>query len=63
MEERKISELKKDEFFKRKEGAGRVFIKGDYDRASKSYSCIAYDDINHEIFIKAYKKVIVGFTF
>ena len=63
MEEKMIKELKKGEFLKRKADANRVYIKGDYDRSSKSYSCIAYDDINQEIFIKANKKVFVGFTF
>ena len=63
MEEKKISEVKKGEFLKRKADAQRVYIRGDYDRSSKSYSCIAYDDINQEIFIKANKKVFVGFTF
>lgn len=63
MEEKTIKEVKKGEFIKRKPDATRVYIKGDYDRASKSFSCIAYDDINQEIFIKANKKVFVGFTF
>lgn len=63
MELKEIKNLKKGEFFKRKEGAGRVYVKGDYDRSTKSYSCTAYDDINQEIFIKANKKVVVGFTF
>ena len=63
MEEKMIKDLKKGEFLKRKADANRVYIRGDYDRSSKSYSCIAYDDINQEIFIKANKKVFVGFTF
>lgn len=63
MESKKIKELKKGEFLKRKADSNRVYIKGDYDRASKSFSCIAYDDINQEIFIKADKIVFVGFIF
>ena len=66
MEQTKIKNLKKGEFIKRSvKGApsSRVYIKGDYDRASKSYSCITYDDINQEIFIKADKMVFHGFTF
>lgn len=63
MEEKMIKELKKGEFLKRKADSKEVYIKGDYDRASKSFSCIAYSDINKEIFIKANKKVFVGFTF
>lgn len=61
--ETKIKDLKKGEFFKRKADSKEVYIKGDYDRASKSYSCIAFSDINKEIFIKANKLVYVGFTF
>lgn len=63
MEEIEIKKIKKGEFLKRKADSQRVYIRGDYDRASKSYSCIAYDDINQEIFIKANKKVFIGFTF
>lgn len=61
--ETKIKDLKKGEFFKRKADSKEVYIKGDYDRASKSYSCIAFSDINKEIFVKANKLVYVGFTF
>ena len=63
MEKTAIKNLKKGEFIKRTETAQRVYIKGDYDRATKSFSCIAYDDINQEIFIKADKVVFYGFTF
>lgn len=63
MEKTAIKNLKKGEFIKRTETAQRVYIKGDYDRATKSFSCIAYDDINQEIFIKANKEVFYGFTF
>ena len=63
MESTEIKNLKKGEFIKRKEDSTQVYIKGDYDRATKRYSCIAYDDINKEIFIKANKKVFYGFTF
>ena len=63
MEQTAIKNLKKGDLIKRTETAQRVYIKGDYDRASKSFSCIAYDDINQEIFIKANKVVFYGFTF
>lgn len=63
MEKVLLKNVKKGEFIKRKEDAKQVYIKGDYDRSSKSYSCIDFDDINHEIFIKADKPVFVGFTF
>lgn len=63
MEEKMIKELKKGEFLKRKADAKEVYIKDYYDRASKSFCCIAYSDINKWVFIKANKKVFVGFTF
>ena len=66
MERKKMKELKKGDFFKREikgQPSERVYIKGDYDRTTKSYSATAYDDINQEIFIKADKYVYIGFTF
>ena len=63
MEQTQIKNLKKGELIKRKADAKQVYIKGDYDRASKSFSCIDYEDINHEIFIKADKIVFYDFTF
>ena len=63
MEQTEIKNLKKGEFIKRKADSKKVYIKGDYDRATKSYSCIDYENINHEIFIKANKIVFYGFTF
>ena len=66
MERIKIKDLKKGEFFKREikgKPAEKVFIRGDYDRATKTYSATAYEDINEEIFIKADKFVYIGFTF
>lgn len=63
MEEKIIRDLKKGEFLKRSETAKEVYIKGDYDRETKTFCCSAYSDINKFVFIKANKKVFVGFTF
>lgn len=66
MEKAKIKDLKKGEYIKRsikRQPSNEIYIKGDYDRATKSYSCIAFYDINKEIFIKADKEVFYGFTF
>ena len=63
MESTQIKNLKKGEFIKRKADSKKVYIKGDYDRATKTYCCSAYDDINDYIFIKADKVVFYGFTF
>ena len=66
MERKLIKDLKKGEFFKRElkgQPSEKVYIKGDYDRATKTYSAVEFYDVNHEIFIKANKYVYVGFTF
>lgn len=66
MKQEKIKNLKKGEFIKRAikgQPSQEVYIKGDYDRASKSYSCVAYFDVNKEIFIKADKVVFYDFEF
>ena len=34
-----------------------IWVKGDYDRSSKTYSCHKWEDVNHEKFIKATRKV------
>lgn len=58
-----VKELKNGEFFKLKEDSKRVYIRGEYDRSEKKYSCIAFDDICMERMFKGDKKVFVGFTF
>lgn len=40
-----------------------VWVKGHYDRASKTYSFTKADDMNHECFKKATAKCFVGFTY
>ena len=34
-----------------------IWVKGDYDRSSKTYSCCKWEDANHENFFKAIRKV------
>jgi hypothetical protein len=58
-----LRDVPKGEFVRRKEGAKTTYRKGDYDRATKSFSLIDWDDANREIFVKASKLVHVGFTF
>ena len=41
----------------------QVWIKGDYDRSSKTYSCISFADMNKERFFKASKPIYTDFTF
>ena len=63
MKKVQIKEIKNGEFIRRQPDSKTTYIKGDYDRTNKKYSCINFDDINKEIFIKSTAKVWVGFTF
>lgn len=63
----KLNELKKGAMFTLKDIAepteSQVYIKGDYDRTTKTYSCICFADMNKEKFLKASKEVFTDFTF
>ena len=58
-----LKNLRKGELFKRKMGARKVYVKGGYDRGSKTYSVYDYNDINSEMFAKGTLKVWAGFTY
>ena len=58
-----IKEVKKGEFFKRKEDAKTVYVRGNYDVSTKAFSAYKFDDINSEIFIKSSKSVFIDFDF
>lgn len=58
-----IKSLKKGDFFKLKESANRVYVRGEYDRSSRKYACFAFDDVCYERMFKGEKLVCVGFTF
>jgi len=60
---RKLSDLKKGEFFKRKPTARKVYTKGEYDRGSKRYGCEDYEAVGSEIFLKGDTLVYVGFDY
>ncbi len=60
---RKVSDLKKGEYFKRKPDARKVYRKGDYDRAERKYECGDTDDINRAIDLKGDALVYVGFDY
>ncbi len=67
MQKKTIKEVKKGEFFTRKEidepNEHQVFIRGSYDRETKKYECQRFDDINDFIYLKAHTPVYTGFTF
>lgn len=62
-----IKDLKKGDFFTLKPvdnpKESQVLIRGDYDKASKTYSCCYFDDMNRERFLKGSKVVYIDFTF
>lgn len=63
MQQTAIRDIKTGEYFKRKADAKTVYVKGQYDRETKSFSAIDTEDISREIFIKASKPVFVGFDY
>lgn len=59
-----LKELKKGDFFKLKDSdTATVYVRGEYDRSTKTYSCFKFEDVNDERFLKGSKNVFVGFTF
>ena len=59
----KINELKKNDFFKRKEDAKKVFILKCYCRINKAYECQNYNDISDFIYLKKGKEVFTNFNY
>ena len=58
-----IKSAKPGEYIKRKADSKAIYIKGDYDRTTKSYACVDVEDICRTIYIKSDKVVCVGFTY
>lgn len=62
-----LKNLKKGEFFTLKPieypNENQVYIRGDYDRSSKSYSCHKYGDVCAERMIAGSRKVFTEFVF
>ena len=62
-----LKELKKGDFFTLKEieypEDRQVWVRGDYERSEKKYSCYKFWDTNHESFKKGTTKVWTDFTF
>jgi len=42
---------------------GPVWVRGEYDRSSRTYSVVKFDDANRESFRKGSTEVLVGFIF
>lgn len=60
---RKLSDLKRGEFFKRKADARKVYRKGDYDRSERKFECDDTDDISRTAYLKGDTRVYVGFDY
>lgn len=58
-----LRNVKPGDYIKRKADSKAIYVKGAYDKASKSFSCVDVEDICREVFIKADKAVFAGFTY
>ena len=62
-----LKELKKGDFFTLKNISNpkesQVYIKGDYDRSTKTYDCTAFDDYCRVKNIPGKKEVFTDFIF
>lgn len=59
-----IAKLKKGDYFKLSESdTAPVWVRGEYVRSEKRYSCYKFDDVCHENFFKSDKEVFVDFEF
>jgi len=67
MVKKSVKELKKDQWFTLKPieepKDNQVWVRGDYDRISKTYGANNFDDMNRERFFKGDKEVYVDFIF
>jgi hypothetical protein len=58
-----LRNVKPGDYVKRKADSKAVYIKGDYDRTTKSFELQDTEDMNRFVYIKADKPVYVGFTY
>jgi hypothetical protein len=58
-----LKSVKPGDYVKRKSDAVKVYIKGDYDRTTKSFELKDVEDINRCVYVKADKIVVIGFTY
>lgn len=60
METIELKKLKKGDYFK-VPNCNVIYVKGDYERSLKKFSCHKFDNVNTERFFKGDKKVIENF--
>jgi hypothetical protein len=58
-----LRNVTKGDYVKRKSDSKAVYIKGAYDRTTKSFELQDVEDMNRVVYIKATKPVYVGFTY
>ena len=59
-----LKQLKKGDFFKLSPTPNApVYVKGDYDRGSRKYSCHRWDDMCDSRLMAGSRTVFVGFSF
>ena len=58
-----LRNVTKGDYVKRKSDSKAVYIKGAYDRTTKSFELQDVEDMNRCIYIKADKLVYIGFTY
>lgn len=63
MQQIKLSSVKPGEYVMRKPDSKKVYVKGSYDKGTKSFSLTDTEDISREIFLKASTMVFIGFTY
>ena len=68
--EKTVKELKSGDFFTLKEYAenrvvpeNSVWVRGEFERSTKKYSCCKFSDMNHENFFKGDRIVYTDFDF
>lgn len=60
----KVNKVNQGTYFKLKPTeTAPVWVRGHYDRGSRSYSCYKFDDTNHEKFLKPTRDIYIDFTF
>ena len=68
MEQKRIRDLKRGEFFTLRDygeypDSARVYVRDEYERSEKNYWCYKADDWNATTLKSGNKLVYVGFTF
>lgn len=58
-----LRNVKPNDYVMRKPDSKAVYIKGAYDRATKTYELKDVEDINRCVYVKADKTVFIGFTY